>query len=223
MQVPKWITVVFAIIWFFLARSASAEVVSLFVDGEFQGAPRIWVELSERVNKHELERIARDINADYEDAFLRFYLSNNSSADLTKPPTWAIAEFNAEGAADLTIFGFTKDEWELFAKDGGMHPPDADLLGIWEVINPSLSGRAAQIFNFTTAIYRWRGKTFVYAKQRSGFGTPKEFYEQIDSHKRVVLLPVLESYDYWVITRNGDLQVWDGEGHIKEYYSIKLR
>lgn len=201
----------------FFPKFVFAEVLSTQRGVWSAEVPHIKVELSERKNRQELEKIIFDVSSEDKAAVLSFSLSESKTKS-----TWAMVKFDSKQITDISFFGFTKDEWNAFAKFGKMYPSDSDLLGLWSAENPHLTKKARKLTSSMVSVYRWKDKTFAYEKYNDGSGVPKEFTEELSGKRDLVLKPVVKAIDYLVITQNGELQFWDDEGE-SSFISNKIQ
>lgn len=174
------------------------------------------VRISERVNVPELLDLTKNILSVQSSGNIKticFYLKDQAS------PAWACLGRDDNDAEGLKVISmhFSKDEWNSFGIDGGLFPPDAQVIGIWNMKNVE-----SPIGDHVISIYNWRGETYYYRKfDHDGSGEPRRVTSE---H-----LPMGEAFkdydsenDYLILTKNGSLVYWDNQGPIETYNSRKM-
>lgn len=90
-------------------------------------------------------------------------------------------------------------------------PAEAKLIGRWFVPG---------IYGGHIAIYDNVGKLFVHHRYHDGSGSPDEVTAH--KHKFDTAYKLSDSYDYFVVTAAGDLELWDNSGRLDHEQSEKM-
>ncbi|WP_133121789.1 hypothetical protein [Pleomorphomonas carboxyditropha] len=195
----------------FPAKAAEIISTNLKVSGGIS-----TVLISDRVNVPELLDLTKAILSAQNSQNIKticFYLKDQAS------PAWSCLgrDDKASGEFKVLTMHFSKDEWNSFGIDGGLYPPDSQVIGVWNMKNVE-----TPLGDHIISIYKWRGETYYYRKfEHDGSGDPRRVTSE---H-----LPIGEAFtdydsenDYIVLTKSGTLVYWDNQGPIETYKSRKM-
>ena len=157
----------------------------------------IDVRLREKVSKDRLRSIALELKSQderhYERTFIMYYLSGSSDA-------WATADFNP--GLVVNIIGLTKEEEQALTEKP--FSVDAEIIGQWI---DEAAGVVEQI-----TIMKEAGKLYLVREYEDGGSLIDEVVESSSSVGRRFDKVETTVYDhYFIIDRQGNLQLWDHE------------
>lgn len=169
--------------------------------------------LKRRITKDELEQLARAIKAKHpytERVFIGYFIAGTAQA---KPPRhdghWGSSHW--EGNQVRLVPGPSEADIAARRKAKGPPVPDgAKVLGRWFVPG----GYGGHV-----VIYTKDGKTYLHQRYHDGSGTPDEVTAR--KHKAGTAYREPGGYDYFVVTRAGDLELWDNSGKLPHDKSVK--
>jgi len=172
------------------------------------------VRLEEKISESQLKELAYKLkNLDpshYKVGTRIFYLLPGMEPGCG---AWATTHFNPD--LKVSILGMTKEqERELLEKTKTINVPSQQILGQWLHERGPLS--------YKVIIYKGEGKFFIVKIFSDGSSGTDELIEIQPSPVGRRFREDEESYygDHYIIDKNGDLQIWDNQGHIRTAYKI---
>jgi hypothetical protein len=166
------------------------------------------VVLKKRIKEPELEVIARaikDQNAGYERVFIGYFIAGTNRDS----GYWGTSHW--EGDTVRLVPGPSEADIEKWRSAAGPSVPEgAKVLGRWFI--PGGSGGHV-------VIYEQGGKTFVHQRFHDGSGTPSVVVTR--KHKAGTAYNEANTYDYFVVTNDGNLELWDNSGPLGHDASVK--
>ena len=159
------------------------------------------VRLDRKVSKEVLRSLAIELrNADkgeYQRTFIVYYLPGMTVG----AGGWATTHFNPE--LEVRILGLTAEEEKVRSQ---AQSPSREQLGVWVDNRP---------FMGTISIFREGGKLLVEKKYKDGSTSKKEVVEKPSRRGRRFEEKEGAAFgEYFLIDRQGKLQLWDEDGHI---------
>lgn len=169
--------------------------------------------LKRRITKDELEQLARAIKAQHpntERVFIGYFIAGTAQA---APPRhnghWGSSHW--EGDQVRLVPGPSEaDVAKQRAAKGPPVPDGATITGRWFIPG---------VYGGHVAIYDTDGKTYLYHRWHDGNGSPAEVASR--KHKAGTAYREEGTYDYFVVTRAGDLELWDNSGKLDHEKSVK--
>lgn len=187
------------------AASIPADVRYTTIDASVvQGVKRsLDVRLNRKVPEHVLRLIAMDLKerdpGKYERTFILYYLPGMKVG----AGAWATTHFNP--TLEVRILGLTIEREEALTKE----PADksGEVVGEWLDESPVIGGKIT--------IYRQNGKLYMEHKYKDGSSSKEEMVEKASSSaRRFEKKPPSSFGEYYVIDREGNLEIRDREGLI---------
>ncbi len=169
--------------------------------------------LKRRITKDELEKIARAIKAqhpNYDRIFIGYFIVGTAQAKTRINGHWGSSHW--EGDKLHLMPG--PSETDIAKRRAAMGPPvpdGAEVVGRWFVPG-SYGGHVA--------IYKKDGKAYAHQLYLDGSGTPSEVVAQ--KHKSGTAYKESGSYDYFVVNKAGNLEMWDKSGRLEHDESVKV-
>ena len=154
----------------------------------------VYVRVDRRIDEDDLLRIAGQIEAQGKKPFARTYINFILPGMPVNQGAWASVLFAPE--PKVMVHGLSRSDEELFLSEhrGDTRP----LLGSWLTTPPAAPGRLT--------IYSDHGKVFAEWRLRSGQKTVDELH---DSTTKSVRRFDVSGGGYYVLTRTGELEIWD--------------
>lgn len=182
-----------------------ADVIYLIIDSDtFLDYKRsLNIRLNKKVSEETLRAIALKLKAqdlrNYERTFICYYLPDME----VDTGAWATTHFNPN--LDVRIQGLTAEQEETLKQQPD--DPSREVIGSWLDESPFIGSRIT--------IFRQNGKLFIENTYKDGSGGKKEIVEKLSGRKRTFRRKEVSSAgDFYLIDKQGNLQMWDQEGII---------
>ena len=163
----------------------------------------IDVRLKEPISESNLRQIALELKAkdpkDYERTFICYFLPG---MELDKG-AWATTHFNPN--LKIQVYGFTAEQDKALREK----PNDAsrNIIGCWLDTSLYIGGRIT--------IFSKDEKYFFEKIYSDGGGSPKEFLVDFSNNRKILRkIGKSPAGEYYLIDKQGNLQLWDKEGVI---------
>ena len=204
-----WIPLIFLILVLVNTSSVplqaqSKTIYNILKDQKTSGIKRsVAVRLNNRVSKEALITIAQEIKAKdhnrYERVFILYYLPGMEVG----AGAWASSHFNPN--LKIEIMGATDEDVSMFKKSSSTDS-NRKIIGTWlEEHAPTRK----------LVLYRAKGKVFLETVYKSGNAGSQEMGEKKTSVGfRFFKNKGSSQGDYFLLNKNGDLEIWDSEGLI---------
>lgn len=154
----------------------------------------VYVRVDRRIDEEDLLRIAGQVEAKGKKAFARTYVNFILPGMPINQGAWASVLFSPE--PKIMVHGLSRADEELFLSE---HRADRrPLLGSWLTSPPAAPGRMT--------IYSDHGKVYAEWRLRGGQKTVDELR---DSTTKTVRRFDVPGGGYYVLTRSGELEIWD--------------
>lgn len=154
----------------------------------------VYVRVDRRIDEDDLLRIAGQIESRGKKTFARTYVNFILPGMPINQGAWASVLFAPE--PKVMVHGLSRSDEELFLSE---HRADKrPLLGSWLTSPPAAPGRLT--------IYSDHGKVFAEWRLRSGQKTVDELH---DTTAKSVRRFDVTGGGYYVLTRSGELEIWD--------------
>lgn len=154
----------------------------------------VYVRVAQRADEGELLDIARQVLAQGKKSFARTYVNFILPGMQVNQTAWASVLFAPE--PKVLVHGLTRQDEALFLAE---YAADKRfMLGSWLVSPPAAPGRLT--------IYADHGKVFAEWRLRNGQKTVEELHDFIGRQGRRF---ALADGGYYVLSRSGDLEIWD--------------
>ncbi len=154
----------------------------------------VYVRVERRIDEDDLLRIAGQIEAKGKKPFARTYVNFILPGMPVNQGSWASVLFAPE--PKVMVHGLSRSDEELFLSE---HRADTrPLLGSWLTSPPAAPGRLT--------IYSDHGKVFAEWRLRGGQKTVDELRDSTAKPVRRFDVP---GGGYYVLTRSGELEIWD--------------
>lgn len=159
------------------------------------------VRLSKKVSEEELRAIAVELKSNdsqqYERTFIVYYLPGMT----VNAGGWATTHFNP--TLDVLILGLTAQEEQALVTERASS--DREVIGSW--LSEFMGGRIT--------IYREVGTLYIEMKFNDGSNLKEELQEKSSPFGRRFDIVMGSSFgDYWIIDREGNLEIRDNAGLI---------
>ena len=185
------------------APTISADVTFSIINSDtFHDYKRsLDVRLNKKVSENILRAIALKLKSQdsrsYERTFICYYLPDMEVG----AGAWATTHFNPN--LDVRIQGLTAEQEEILKQQPD--DPSREVIGRW--LDEFIGSRIT--------IFRQNGKLFIENTYKDGSGGKKEIVEKLSGRKRTFRRKEGSSAgDFYLIDKQGNLQMWDQEGII---------
>ncbi|WP_186424435.1 hypothetical protein [Pannonibacter sp. I15F10I1] len=179
--------------------------------------------INSRVNNSELETITRYIYESLkspDQVWIGFFLDEYSEL---RPWATATRNFNKSflepdelDKISINIHEFSLDEWNSFGRYGKMYPPDAELIGLWDL-------PIALDVGMDVSLYAWNDITYLYRRYKSDkSGQP--VIVTLAAHPMGTMLK--EPYDeeeFWLLKEDETIERHDKLGLIPGWQGLDVR
>jgi hypothetical protein len=169
----------------------------------------IDIRLSEKVNKEELSALANSLRKDRK-SFKRLWIAYYLPDMKVGSGAWGTTHFTPE--LEVKILGLTAEEEEKMAN--AVKSISRDVVGIWMDDRPYVGA--------TVTIYRENQKLYLESKYKDGSGSIEEMIESQSTGGTKLVEKGGNPYgEYFVLDKNGKLQVVGDNGIFLEYKKLK--